>query len=302
MIIWLAITIFAHLLNAIVFIIDKHLVSKTVLRPVVYAFYSSIFQFVYLALVPLFFEIPKTIYAIVSLFTGFLFTYTILIFYKSMEETESTRVVPVVGALTSAFTFFIAYMFLGERLIWTQVIAFVFFITGGILLSFKTNQNHLKAVKGVKWAIMAAFLFATYYSLMKYVFLAIPFWSGFILIQFGGFLGALSLLLQKNNRSGIFAPAKISNAEKKKTAYLFIPDKLLGALAGFLVPYAISIEGSSVTIINSLQAVQYIFLLIFAVILSKRFPGFLKEQVGDKVIKRKIAAIILISIGLLLIS
>lgn len=302
MLFWLLITIFAHLLNAAVYIIDKHLVSKTVLRPIVYAFYSSIFQFVYLILIPFGFILPENKFIAACLFTGFLFTFVLVVFYKAMKLAESTRVVPVVGGLTPIFTFFLAYFFIGERLGLAQSIAFIFFILGGFLLSFRFDHDHFKAVKGISWAVLAAFLFAFYYTLMKYIFLNIDFLSGFIIIQLGGFLGALFLLLPEKNRERIFASVKGESAGKKETAYLFIPDKLLGALAGFLIPYAISHEGSSVTIINSLQAVQYVFLLIFAVILSKKFPDFLKEQIGEKVIRRKLAAIILIGVGLFVIS
>jgi len=301
MIFWLAITIFAHLLNALVFIIDKHLVSKTVLRPIVYAFYSSIFQFVYLVLIPFGFVWPENKFIIASLFTGALFTLTLFVFYQAMQLAESTRVVPATGGLTPIFTFFIAYLFIGERLGLNQIAALIFFILGGFLLSFKFKHNHLKAIKGIIWIILSAFLFAVYYILMKYIFSYVDFLSAFIIIQLGGFFGALSLLLSGKNQKSIVASVKIDKAERKEMAYLFIPDKLLGALAGFLIPYAISLPGSSVAIINSLQATQYIFLIIFAIILSKKFPLFLKEQTGYRVIKRKIAAIILIGIGLLII-
>lgn len=302
MIFWPAITIFAHLLNAIVFIIDKHLVSKTILRPVVYAFYSSIFQFVYLILIPFGFVLPEYKYIAICLFIGALFTLTLIVFYKAMQSAESTRVIPAVGGFTPIFTFFIAYIFIGERLGLFQIIAFVFFILGGFLLSFKFNREHIKVIKGVEWAVLAAFLFALYYTLMKYIFLNIDFLSGFIIIQLGGFMGALILFLSGKHRRSILDSIKGDKAERKEAAYLFIPDKLLGALAGFLIPFAISQESSSVTIINSLQAVQYVFLLIFATILSKKYPAFLKEQIGEKTIKRKMAAIILIGIGLFIIS
>lgn len=303
MIFWVAITIFAHLLNAIVFIIDKHLVSKTVFRPVAYAFYSSIFQIFYLILIPLAgVELPEKKYLILSIVIGILFTFILAVFYKAMQAGESTRVIPVVGGMTPVFTFILAYIFIGERLGLTQSIAFILFIIGGFLLSFKFNHEHFKIIKGVGWAVLAAFLFAVYYTMMKFLFLRISFLSGFIIIQIGAFLGAIVLALSRKNRKAIFAPANASNRMKKETLYLFVPDKLLGALAGFLIPYAISMEGASVTVVNSLQAVQYVFLLVFAIILSKKFPSFFKEQTGEKIIEQKILAIVIIGIGLLVLQ
>ncbi|MBU3924804.1 DMT family transporter [Patescibacteria group bacterium] len=299
---WIIITIIAHLLNAIVFIIDKHLVSKTVMKPVAYAFYSCIFLFVYLALIPFGFVVSEFKYTIIGIALGVLFTFILLVFYKAIQAGESTRIVPAVGGLTPVFTFILAYLFIGERLEITQVIALVLFIFGGFLLSSKISKEHLKIIKGAKMAVLAAFLFAIYYTLMKFLFSHISFLSGFIIIQIGAFLGAVILALPARNRKAIFAPASAAGAMKKEALYLFVPDKILGAVAGFLIPYAISMEAASVTVINSLQAVQYVFLLVFAIILSKKFPSFFKEQIGEKVIKRKIAAIILIGIGLLIIS
>ena len=125
-----------------------------------------------------------------------------------------------------------------------------------------------------------------------------PFFDGFILLQFGGFLGSLALLASENNRKIIFSTPKTI---KKRTAYLFVPNKILAAIAAVMIFYAISIKESSVAVINSLQASQYIFLLIFAIILSKKLPDLYNEQVGKKVIAQKLLAIGLIGIGLVLL-
>ncbi len=299
MILWLAITIFAHLLNAIVFIIDKHLVSKTVMKPVAYAFYTSIFQIFYIVLIPLLgISLPEQKYLILSFVIGVLFTFILVVFYKAMQAAESTRVIPVVGGLTPVFTLFLAYLFIGERLGIGRIIALIFFVFGGFLLSFSFKKEYLKPIKGIGLAVSAAFLFAVYYALMKFLFTNVDFLSGFIAIQVGSFFGALTIALPRNNRKLIFFPAGAAPAMKKETLFLFVPDKILGALAGILIPYAISMENSSVTIINSLQAIQYVFFLLFAIILSKKFPDFFKEQIEKKVLKRKILAVIFIGLGL----
>jgi drug/metabolite transporter (DMT)-like permease len=303
MFLWVIITIIAHLLNAIVFIIDKHLVSKTVMKPVAYAFYSGIFQFAYLALLPFGFSFPKDKYLVaLAIFIGALFIFTLVIFYKAMRIAESTRVIPIVGGLIPIFTLFLAYFLLGERLGMAQLASFVLFIFGGFLLSAKFSNGKTTIIKGLFLAALAAFLFAVYYVLMKILFLRVSFLDGFIAIQLGGFLGALALALSVQNRKLIFSPASATSAMKKETFYLFVPDKILAAVAAILIYYAVSLEEASVTIINSLQSVQYAFLLILAVILSKKFPYFFREQVGEKVIIQKAIAIFLISAGLFILT
>jgi hypothetical protein len=54
--------------------------------------------------------------------------------------------------------------------------------------------------------------------------------------------------------------------------------------------------------INALQGVQYVFLLIFAIILSFKLPKILKEEISREIIFQKVAAILLIGAGLILIA
>ena len=296
---WILITILAHLLNAVVLIIDKHLVSNTVLRPVAYTFYSGIFQIGFLLLIPIVgFTFPETRYLIIGILNGALFILALLVFYKALKLGETSRIVPVVGAVVPIFTVFLSFLILGEFLAIKQFFAFIFFVVGGFLLSSKVNNGKLFMIKGFLLAIIAGFLFALYYTLVKYLYLQISFLDGFFLFQLGGFLGASLLLLSKQNRIKIFSTPQTI---KKRMAHLFVSNKLIATLAAIMIFYAISIEESSVAIINSLQASQYVFLLIFAFILSKKMPDLYNEQVGKKVIIKKLLAIGLIGVGLVLL-
>ncbi len=300
MLFWVIITIVAHFLNAIVSIIDKHIVSNTVLKPIAYTFYSGVFQILFIALIPIVgFTIPETRFFILGVLNGILFILALLIFYKALKLSEASRVIPVVGATVPIFTVLLSYLILGELLAAKQFLAFLFFVIGGFFLSSKLDHSHFSMIKGFLLAVVAGFLFALYYTLIKYLYLNISFFDGFILFQIGGFLGAMLLLLSRQNREKIFStPEKVA----KKTAYLFIPNKILAAVAAILIFYAISIEESNIVIINSLQSVQYVFLLLFALILSKKFPKLYHEQAGGNIIMQKVGAIILIGIGLVLLG
>ena len=297
---WILITIVAHFFNAIVSIMDKHLVSNTVLKPVAYTFYSGVFQVLFLFLIPFVgFTLPEIDLLFIGIGTGALFILTLLIFYKALKISEASRVIPVVGATVPVFTVFLSYIILGELLTSFQLLAFVFFVIGGFLLSLKHIHGVFSLFPGFKLAILAGFLFALYYTLIKFLYLDLEFFDGFILLQIGGFIGSLFLLLSKNNREKIFSTP---DTIKKSTAYLFIPNKILAATAAIMIFYAISIEGSKISIINSLQAFQYVFVLFFAIILSKKIPSLFHEQLNRKILRRKIIAIIVIGIGLFLLT
>ena len=297
---WIAITIVAHFFNAIVSITDKHLVSNTVLKPVAYTFYSGVFQVLFLFLIPFIgFTLPSSKLFLIGVGTGALFILTLLIFYRALKISEASRVVPVIGATVPIFTVVLSYIILGEFLTVVQLFAFAFFVVGGFLLSLKNSHGIFSLFPGFKLAVSAGFLFALYYTLIKFLYLDVEFFDGFILLQLGGFLGSIFLLISKSNREKIFSTPETI---KKRTAYLFIPNKILAAVAAIMIFYAISIEGSKISIINSLQAFQYVFVLFFAIILSKKIPSLFHEQLNKKLLRRKIMAIVVIGVGLFLLA
>jgi len=69
----------------------------------------------------------------------------------------------------------------------------------------------------------------------------------------------------------------------------------LGTASSFLIYWAIFL--GSVTLVNSLQGVQYLFLLVLAFLFFRQIPQ-LKEQLEKGVLVQKIIAIMLIGIGL----
>ncbi|MCK5413209.1 MAG: DMT family transporter [Candidatus Pacebacteria bacterium] len=297
---WIAIAIVAHFLNATVSIIDKYIVSNTVLKPVVYTFYSGVFQVLFLLLIPFIgFSMPHINLFLLGVGTGALFILTLLIFYKALKISEASRVIPVIGASVPIFIVFLSYFILGEFLTSVQILAFAFFVVGGFLLSLKRTQEAFSLFPGFKLAILAGFLFALYYTLIKFMYLDVTFFDGFILLQIGGFLGSIILLIFKSNRVKIFSTP---DTIKKSTAYLFLPAKILAAAAAIMIFYAISMEGSKVSIINSLQAFQYVFVLFFAIILSKKIPSLFHEQLNKRLLRRKIVAIVVIGAGLFLLA
>ncbi len=293
---WILLTIIANFLSAIVSITDKHIVSNTKMRPISYTFYSGIFQILYILAIPIFgFRVPELQYLLLGIFDGALFIFTLLVFYKALRIGEASRVVPTVGAAVPIFTASLAYLMLGEKLTNWQFLSFVFLVLGGMLISSKISRGKMVAIKGILVAILAGFLFALYYTLLKLLYLNAGFFDSFLIIQIGGFLGSALLLLSKKHRKEIFdIPSTISRG----TTSVMLPAKLIAAFSALILNYAISIEGSKITVINALQAMQYGFLLFLAVILSKKIPSLFHEQLSQNVILQKVAAIILITVGL----
>ena len=144
----------------------------------------------------------------------------------------------------------------------------------------------------------SAFLFATYYILMKYIYSHQPFIGGFVWSRIGSFLGVLFILLIPEWRHLINKHR--AHAQKPKNLIFFIFIRLLAALAFIMLNWAISI--GNVTLINALQGVQYAFLFLLILFLSAKYPQILNEESGGGVMLQKIIGIILISLALYMLS
>lgn len=293
---WLLIAIIAHFIFALVFIVDKYLFSHTQLRPSAYAFYIGLFGGLSILLFPFGFNLIPGWQIVISFTAGISFVLAIFFFYKSIQLGEISRIVPIIGGLVPIFTFVFTYFFLEEHLLFNQMIAFLLLVIGGVIMAWPGKNIGLvktPLINILPLAIAAAFLFAGSYVLTKYIYSYQPFINGFIWIRLGGVIGALLLFLIPASRRNIFIT---STKIKLKEGRLAIINKTLSGLSFILLNYAIFL--GSVTLVNALQGIQYIFLLIIALFLSKKFPQILKEQINQSIILQKVASIIFIILGL----
>jgi len=74
----------------------------------------------------------------------------------------------------------------------------------------------------------------------------------------------------------------------------------LGATGAMLQNYAVAI--GSVSLVTSLQGLQYVFLLVLTLFGTLLFPRVIKENISWRILSRKVIAIIFIVIGLYFIA
>lgn len=299
---WLFVIILAYLILSIVFLADKYLLAASFPNPKVFAFNVGVLGILALVFAPFVgFEFPGAGQAALSLLSGALFIYGLFWFFKALKLFEPSRVVPAIGGMLPIFSFIFIYVFSGGKEIFApdEFLSFVLLVLGSVLITYqKTN-------KGLYWqslkisALSAAFL-ALSFVFTKYVFLEQPFASGYLWMRIGGFLMALVFLLSKDTRLGLSLTKK--NFPKKGT-FVFISNQIAGFGANVLQNWSIALAPLTyVAIINALQGVQYVFLLLFAILLSVKFPQILKEEISKDVILQKVIAIFLVISGLAILA
>jgi|WetSurMetagenome_2_1015567.scaffolds.fasta_scaffold03531_8 drug/metabolite transporter (DMT)-like permease len=320
---WLLIATLSYFINAGVYVGDKFLLSKKIHSSVAYAFYVGIWSFLNIALLFLDPWVPNLQEFALDMFAGLIFLTTLIFWYKALHQSEATRVVPIVGALVPAFSFILGFVFLGEQLTERELLAFTILIIGGVLISVKQTKfyelhvvaNRVKTVFGnalgdihaayrptqrlVVNSIVAAFFFAAFYVLIKYVYTAQPFIGAFVWSRLGSFLGVLLMLLIPSWRK-LIREKQAGESKKPKNLFLFFFIRILASLAFILLNFAVSM--GNVALINSLQGAQYIFLFFIVLFLSSKYPKVLKEELGGAVLFQKIIGALLIGIGLYMLA
>ena len=293
---WLSIAISAQLLYAIVFIIDKILLGKAIPRPSTYALYIGILGIFVLVLTPFGFSLISIKTMMVAFASGASFVLASLVFYEVLRKGEASRVVPVVGAAIPIFALIISKILLNEVLDSKELVAFILLIVGGFVITFKKTKFIFLDFKFLALSFLAGLIFAFSFVLIRYVYISTSFINGFIWARIGGFIFALFFFIFPNVRKSIFTT---SEHIKPPSVFLFTSGRVIGAAAFFLLNFAISLKNA--TLVNSLQGVQYFFLLILAVVLSRKIPQFLREDIIPRVLAQKILGIVFISFGLLLL-
>jgi len=299
---WLLVAILSYLLLAITFLVDKYLLTGPIPSPKVYSFFVGFLAILVLVLIPFVdFRVPEISQIVLAFLAGGFFLFGLFWFYRALQIFEPSRIVPAIGGLLPLFTFGLVYISSRgkEVLTFAEFSAFILLVIGSILITYQKAKKI--SLKSLRMSSITALMFALHFVLIKYVYMTQPFWSGFIWIRIGEVLAALCLLFFiKEIKKEIF---KQKASFQKKTAGIFLANQGLGTGGAILQNWAIALAPLAyVAIINALSGIQYVFLLIFAILISFKFPQILKEEISKKIIFQKIIAILLIGGGLALLA
>lgn len=305
---WILSALIAYLLLAIVSIGDKFLLNKVKLHYKEYSFYSAIYSSILLVFLP-FIKITLSLQEIFfATISGFLFVLGVMFYFKAMEDYDASQVVPTMSATMPMATFgfgyylakFVPDIFSGFIVSKNEILAFIFLVIGTFLINFHKGKINYKSYLP---SIVAASFFAISLLMANIVYSRCDFIQGFLWIKLGWLLFALILLADKNFRNEIIQKNRAGNNDKTKKMFLVILTQIGGGVGGLLQNYSISLANlGQVAIINSMQGIQYAFLLIFSIFLSKFSPHILKEDLSKEALSKKAISIIIITIGLIILA
>lgn len=292
---WLLISLVGYFLNAISTLISKWLLLKDIPQPVVFTFYAGILNLFGLLLIPFGFFWAGTNEVLIALASGATFGLGLYYLAKALRFDQVSQVAPLVGGLQPIFVSLFAWWLISEKLALGQYLGIAIIISGSILIALEFNKKNFFTAS-VKFIFSSAIFFALSYVLLDLSYSQQGFVNGFVWSRIGMFLFVLVLAFRKNNWK-IIKKSYQKSLPKSKAWYLV--GQVAGALSFVLVAYAISL--GPVTIINSLQGIQYVFLFLFIVLLMRKHPHLLDEPWTRPIVVQKIIAIFLIVAGLALV-
>jgi drug/metabolite transporter (DMT)-like permease len=294
---WFLFAIAGYFLIAVVGVLDKFLLGqRPVTKPAVYTFYVGLLSIFVFVLAPFGLAWPGWIQFLIALGAGAFMLLGLLYLFHALDIGSASRVLPAFGGLTPILVLALSFIFLGERLNLAQIAAFLLLVLGGMLISFKKEPKERQG-KRFRFIIFAIFLTAISLVLTKYVFIYQGFISGFVWSRLGSSLTALTFLIIPQLRRSIFSGAKQATGG---LSLLFVSNKAVAGLGTVAVNYAISL--ASVSLVNAMQGIQYAFLLVLTIFLSKKFPRIIQEKITPGILLQKILAIILIAAGLAILA
>ncbi len=298
---WLALALIGHISNGIAFVIDKALLTTAFKRSATYAALIGTMSFAVVLAIPWIHNWPSVHLLPYLIGFGALFVFALWAFFEALKQGEATRVVPIIGSLIPIMTLIGTFILFGERLSLRQYIGFcVLLIATWLLTKGKPTSRITKDI--FITCVASAVLFAGATLCGKYAFDHGDFLSVFVssrLIAGSVGLGiALCIPAVGSEILRIFHP---SNGEQriKKSGTFAVLGQIAGSL-GFVFIH-LAIKSGSAALVHALQAVQYAFLVIVALVLYRRAPQLLGEDVNIHIVVLKCVALVCTGIGLGLI-
>lgn len=293
----LLITIFAYLLNSISLTIDKFLLSKSIPNPISYVFYINAIGLISLLLLP-FTRIPNLYQFCLISSTTIVWSLAAFFMFQAIKIGFVARVVPMIGVVTSLLL--LVKQAMDQSIGINQVVAVCILILG---LIFMTASDLKKKIifKEISLEILSGFLFALFYIVLKtsYIdsdFLSVLVWSKIIIIPAVLITILIPFIRRKTLRTSEGEKIKLNSLP----GIIFSIGQIIGGLSGFFIYMAIAF--SNPAFVSSMQGVQYIFLFLFTILLTKKFPAIFHLEITFLNISTKMAGIILVFSGLFLLS
>ena len=257
--------------------------------PLIFAVISmdAIFAFAVLALLPVGFIFPYSVFAFLA---GLMPLLAFWFYSRALMQEEVSRIATLFQ-LIPVFVVILSIIFLDEVLGTLQYSGIVLIVVAAMLISYKRSMQ--KVFSGaLKFMLPFGLIIAAYTISDKILLSYLDYWSVFFWNIFGTFCGALCFLLLPRLRSEILDTIKAVGKKAVFTTFLGEGLYVVGTICSL-----IALSLADVSLVSSLFGLQPFYVFFYTLFMSLFFPQILKEEIKKSTLLLKIIAIALMFMG-----
>ncbi len=295
---WLILALVASLMWAVSNLLDKYLLEKWLKNPLLSL---NVFFFVSLiagAIVYFSMGLPPLSAGNIALIiiAGVMSSLSAVFYFKALNIEEVSRIVPLFN-MSPLFILVLATVFLGEIFTPEKYLGIGMLITGSVLIALKRVESKRRFHWGKSMWLMLGCLVsgAIVQVITKYLLGFADYWSIYGYMRLSSSLALIPIvflnwkeLVSTTKRHGKRVIGVIGLSETMATAAMLI--------------FTLAVSLGPVTLVNSVGALQPLFVLGIAVIFSRFFPHLLKEEIDRHTVALKVVAICLMILGTVLVA
>lgn len=295
---WIFLAILAHFLWALVNLADKYLLEKRISYPFMYAGWATLMgtgvSILFLPFIE--FVYPSFSQWVLIISASCLYISSIYFYLRAIKIEEPTRI-NVWWNLVPVFALCIEVLFLNRDVARIEYAAIALLLFGAMLASIHIGKRAI-VWSSVVWSMMFSCAgFALYAVLFGFLAEEIPFAFLFVLMCV-----CRSLIFVSFSVSGTFRKKMLLSTKELRGSTLILVAlfALLDYLGIFVNNWAISLSNSAFAF--AFEGTQVLFVFIIATLLSIFYPHIIKEEIDRKNILLKIAALVIIICGTVLMA
>ena len=276
---WTNIAILSAVVLGIVNILDSHLISKRMPGLMSFILPVGVIHLAYGLVTFSLFPFPEgvgTFPTIVAIVAAILRTGALFIMLYSLKREEVSRVIPVVYTYP-IFVAIIAVPLLGESLSYLEWLAIIIVVAGAVIISARNSPSGSTRwlSKPVLLLFGSSLLFALSDVTSKYALNYFSFWNMFAIIALC--FGISFILISLRPR----VLRQLKDMKGKKPAWgLLALNELLAPVGVILLFWAL--ERGPVSLVSTIVSSRPMFVVIFALILSRIWPMFVEWRPAGK--------------------
>jgi len=295
---WVSIAVLGAAVLGVVNIIDSHLISRRMPSLRAFLLPVGLAVLVYGLVLFYLFPLPEGVgiwVLMVALASGILRTTALTIMLYTLKREEVSRVIPVVYTYP-IFVAIMAVLLLGETLFYLDWIAIIIVVAGAVMVSARWDLGGAATWLGRSFFLLvgSSLLMAMADVAAKYALAYISFGNMYWITSFC--MSGIFLLISL--RPDIIK--ELGNMKQRKSVMTLVASNETLAVVGALLLFW-AMERGPVSLVSTLISSRPIFVVIYALILSRVSPMFLEWQPGKVMLVLRLIAIIMIVSGIAII-